>query len=369
MPSAIAVFPTPGSPIRQGLFFLLRTRVRRHIRTSSSRPYTSSSSPFIANSVKSDPQSASVGVALAEPDIPVTSSAPSESFTSRTSVRQNSVEEKLSASMPSIRRMTARAPLANPSSSIVAAAFTLPSSSVSYSNRASRTCSELIVGESISSAIREAAVRTRLSPCVNGNSTSLALLLRLNIRPMPPAPPLLSSLSLSSLNISETVRLTFRRVIPYFFRVVRAFSGRSTIPRNMISVPTLDCPREADSFCAETRAPMHSSDIRSNSMDRDVTLRFPCFWVVLRLEATAASMRLEGTGATKAPPNFVAEARLDRATSDVLGLVVENAAATAMGLFLVEVPHVTVALGATSAVSRSADRAKAYRPRGIVDSE
>ena len=42
-PSTAAVFPTPGSPIRTGLFFVLRDRIRITFRISSSRPMTGSS--------------------------------------------------------------------------------------------------------------------------------------------------------------------------------------------------------------------------------------------------------------------------------------------------------------------------------------
>ena len=52
-PSTIAVFPTPGSPIRQGLFFPLRLRIWITRSISSSLPMTGSSSPFRASSVRS----------------------------------------------------------------------------------------------------------------------------------------------------------------------------------------------------------------------------------------------------------------------------------------------------------------------------
>ena len=45
MPSAIAVFPTPGSPMRMGLFLVRRVRICRTRRISSSRPMTGSSLP------------------------------------------------------------------------------------------------------------------------------------------------------------------------------------------------------------------------------------------------------------------------------------------------------------------------------------
>src|SRR5689334_540482 len=44
-PSAMAVLPTPGSPMRTGLFFVLRESTWRTRRISSSRPMTGSSFP------------------------------------------------------------------------------------------------------------------------------------------------------------------------------------------------------------------------------------------------------------------------------------------------------------------------------------
>ena len=54
-PSAMAVLPTPGSPIRTGLFLLLRLRIRITSRISLSRPITGSSFPFRAISTRSLP--------------------------------------------------------------------------------------------------------------------------------------------------------------------------------------------------------------------------------------------------------------------------------------------------------------------------
>ena len=54
-PSTIAVFPTPGSPIRTGLFFVRRDRTWITRRISSSRPITGSSLPARACSVRSRP--------------------------------------------------------------------------------------------------------------------------------------------------------------------------------------------------------------------------------------------------------------------------------------------------------------------------
>ena len=44
-PSTMAVLPTPGSPIRTGLFFVLRESTRMTSRISSSRPMTGSCLP------------------------------------------------------------------------------------------------------------------------------------------------------------------------------------------------------------------------------------------------------------------------------------------------------------------------------------
>ena len=52
-PSATAVLPTPGSPMRAGLFFCRRERIWITRRISSSRPTTGSSSPLAAIRVRS----------------------------------------------------------------------------------------------------------------------------------------------------------------------------------------------------------------------------------------------------------------------------------------------------------------------------
>ena len=54
-PSAIAVLPTPGSPISTGLFLVLRDRIMMTFLISSSRPMTGSSFLFLASSTRSCP--------------------------------------------------------------------------------------------------------------------------------------------------------------------------------------------------------------------------------------------------------------------------------------------------------------------------
>ena len=58
-PSAIAVFPTPGSPMSTGLFLVRRLRIWITRRISSSRPITGSSLPLRASWVRSRPYLAS----------------------------------------------------------------------------------------------------------------------------------------------------------------------------------------------------------------------------------------------------------------------------------------------------------------------
>ena len=59
-PSAMAVLPTPGSPMSTGLFFVRRVKMRSARAISSSRPITGSSLPSRAIAVKSRVNSASV---------------------------------------------------------------------------------------------------------------------------------------------------------------------------------------------------------------------------------------------------------------------------------------------------------------------
>ena len=54
-PSTMAVLPTPGSPMRTGLFLVRRDSTWITRRISSSRPMTGSSLPWRATSVRSRP--------------------------------------------------------------------------------------------------------------------------------------------------------------------------------------------------------------------------------------------------------------------------------------------------------------------------
>ena len=60
-PSTTAVFPTPGSPMRQGLFFCLRQSIPITRSVSFSRPMVGSSLPAAAAAVRSRPYFERVG--------------------------------------------------------------------------------------------------------------------------------------------------------------------------------------------------------------------------------------------------------------------------------------------------------------------
>ena len=63
-PSTIAVLPTPGSPIKTGLFLVLLESICMTLSISISRPMTLSSLFFLARTVRSLPNSSRVGVFL-----------------------------------------------------------------------------------------------------------------------------------------------------------------------------------------------------------------------------------------------------------------------------------------------------------------
>ena len=74
-PSAIAVLPTPGSPIKTGLFLVRRPRIWITRSISFSRPTTGSSLPSWASCVKLEPNSSRVGVLVRPPPPPAVTSA------------------------------------------------------------------------------------------------------------------------------------------------------------------------------------------------------------------------------------------------------------------------------------------------------
>ena len=67
-PSATAVLPTPGSPIRTGLFFVRLARICITLSISFSLPTTGSNLISCAAKVKSRPNSSRLGVFVFPPD-------------------------------------------------------------------------------------------------------------------------------------------------------------------------------------------------------------------------------------------------------------------------------------------------------------
>ena len=67
-PSTTAVFPTPGSPIKQGLFFVLLDKIWITLSISLFLPITGSSLPSLACFVRSEPNWFNVGVELKLPE-------------------------------------------------------------------------------------------------------------------------------------------------------------------------------------------------------------------------------------------------------------------------------------------------------------
>mmetsp|Transcript_23635 Transcript_23635/g.60706 ORF Transcript_23635/g.60706 Transcript_23635/m.60706 type:complete len:229 (-) Transcript_23635:682-1368(-) len=85
-PSATAVFPTPGSPIKQGLFLVRRPRIWVTRSISFLRPTTGSRRPSSACLVRLVPYSSRVGILLepAAPAAPAPAPAPTASWLSPT---------------------------------------------------------------------------------------------------------------------------------------------------------------------------------------------------------------------------------------------------------------------------------------------
>ena len=76
-PSAIAVLPTPGSPIKIGLFFLRLDKICATRSISFSRPTIGSNFPFSAILVKSRPKLSNTGVLLfSAPLVPLAEAPP-----------------------------------------------------------------------------------------------------------------------------------------------------------------------------------------------------------------------------------------------------------------------------------------------------
>mmetsp|Transcript_24113 Transcript_24113/g.58988 ORF Transcript_24113/g.58988 Transcript_24113/m.58988 type:complete len:247 (-) Transcript_24113:383-1123(-) len=163
IPSAMAVFPTPGSPIKQTLFLRRRTKVRMQDLISLSRPWTISNSPSLACAVKSTPTSSKVFVPAPSP-IPVTKSRSFSKFSCRCPNRDSQISIPLI--FGSIFVMTAYAPFLRLS---VTAVDGFPSlNSIIARNK----CCIWIDLDPIWSAIFPADLRTFCTSRLNGKSSS-----------------------------------------------------------------------------------------------------------------------------------------------------------------------------------------------------
>ncbi len=108
-PSAIAVLPTPGSPMSTGLFFLRRDNTCTTRSISFSRPITGSSLPSRASWVRSRPNWLSAGVSgrSSRSAVPGPAGAPPSSLmvSSRTRLRSTPSSSSTFAATPSPSRM------------------------------------------------------------------------------------------------------------------------------------------------------------------------------------------------------------------------------------------------------------------------
>mmetsp|Transcript_139455 Transcript_139455/g.353660 ORF Transcript_139455/g.353660 Transcript_139455/m.353660 type:complete len:216 (-) Transcript_139455:417-1064(-) len=196
-PSAIAVLPTPGSPINTGLFFWRRARIWIVRSISALRPTRGSIVPSAAAFVKSFPNSSSVAV-LPEP--PPRCVTPTNCFSSFSESSFWISSGTFVGSAPSFSKILTAFP---PSSFSNDSKMCAGSIALEFSVRASFTASE----------------STRLAAGVKGISTDT----------MPLPRPTISS---------TVLRVSFK-VTPNFLRTFAAAPELSdTTPTNNISVPT-----------------------------------------------------------------------------------------------------------------------------------
>ena len=111
-PSAMAVLPTPASPMRTGLFLVRRQRIWMTRSISLVRPITGSMPPFLANSVRSRPNARRAGVltCLPAPALPPPTSAASVSSSS--GVKFGLSSRRISARVRSMSRSRLRSTFA-----------------------------------------------------------------------------------------------------------------------------------------------------------------------------------------------------------------------------------------------------------------
>mmetsp|Transcript_14500 Transcript_14500/g.38813 ORF Transcript_14500/g.38813 Transcript_14500/m.38813 type:complete len:284 (-) Transcript_14500:113-964(-) len=199
-PSAMAVFPTPGSPMRTGLFFWRRARIWMVRSSSASRPTSGSTLPSAAALVRSVPNSSRVACLPAWAEPPLEDDTPTSC--------------SLSSSFSSF--LIASGIFFGSTFSFSSTLAVLPSFSWT---RASRICAVQMAFEDSFRASSTASTSTLFALGVNGTSTWTC----------PEPRPICSS----------TIFRTSLRLTPRLLRTLAATPEFSaTTPTRSISVPT-----------------------------------------------------------------------------------------------------------------------------------
>ena len=250
-PSAMAVFPTPGSPTKHGFDLRRRTKIRITRVTSSSRPSTGSNLPSRASAVKSIEQSANVCFFVFRVFLPAPTSsrsfAPVISFLSTFK------------SHPSSAAIVARAPLAG--SSIIASASSLLPTSLPLALARSKTFFNSSLSASTPSAlgllngfISSSSLTPARSPSARRVASSVtpclcnALLVRSRFR----------------VSASRTCSEPHSALRNFFARSIASLTATTASPSNVSKNPHRVTFRGLDAF-ATPRALVFARDRRSAS--------------------------------------------------------------------------------------------------------
>mmetsp|Transcript_56358 Transcript_56358/g.142541 ORF Transcript_56358/g.142541 Transcript_56358/m.142541 type:complete len:330 (+) Transcript_56358:2061-3050(+) len=236
-PSAMAVLPTPGSPMSTGLFFCRRARIWMARSISSSLPTNGSISPSAAFCVRSVPNSSNAEP-LDEGSPLRLDTPPASSFPSPVSATSDNAWSSFAISSGSAAASTFNV------SSILA---TFPSLSFTM---VSKICAGSTTSEPNCLASCTLDARSRLAAGVNGISVGTTPL---------PFPNTFSRAFLASLTLT-----------PSFFNTLPEVPTLSaTTPTRIISVLTKFCPKSRASSCAFQITLSARSLKRSNIMDMD----------------------------------------------------------------------------------------------------
>mmetsp|Transcript_63263 Transcript_63263/g.117693 ORF Transcript_63263/g.117693 Transcript_63263/m.117693 type:complete len:595 (-) Transcript_63263:44-1828(-) len=227
-PSAIAVLPTPGSPISTGLFFCRRARIWIARSISSSRPTSGSTSPFAAICVRSFPNSSRVLPGFfAWPCCAVEASSPF--CLARASL--NSFVIIAVASLTSTFNSSRSA--MTPGSRLL--------------KMARRMCDGSIGDAFIFLASSIPALSAAFASAVNGSSVPFCV-------------------PLCPMTLSTALRMARRSTLKPFSVLAPKLEPSATMPTTIISVPTCGWPNLFASSCASITALMAFSSNFSNIM-------------------------------------------------------------------------------------------------------